>query len=61
MNDFFFRFGASAYGERILLGANWDLFWWFVGAAAIVIIVHALAVPVLHRQRARVSEHAGGK
>ena len=33
MIDYLFRFGADAYGQTILLGANWDLFWWFLAGA----------------------------
>ena len=54
----FFRFGTGVYGDRILLGANWDLFWWFVAAAVAFMIVHALSVPVVRRQRARAAERA---
>lgn len=30
--DFLFRYATSVYGQNILVGANWDLFPWFVGA-----------------------------
>ncbi len=51
--DYFFRYATSVYGQEVLLGANWDLFWWFVAAGAIFIILHALTVPWLRRRVAR--------
>lgn len=51
------RFGTSVYGDRIVLGANWNLFWWFVGAAVAFMIIHVVSAPILHRRRVRVGEH----
>ena len=36
----------------MLVGASWDLIWWFVGAGAAFIVVHA-AVKALAGSRAR--------
>ncbi|HET6197882.1 MAG TPA: hypothetical protein VFE12_19115 [Acetobacteraceae bacterium] len=36
-----FRYATSVYGQTVLLGASWDLIWWFVGAGAAFIVVHA--------------------
>jgi formate dehydrogenase subunit gamma len=37
--EFMFRYATSVYGEEQLIGASWDLIWWFAGAAAIYIAV----------------------
>ena len=50
-----FRYATSVYGQTVLVGASWDLIWWFVGAGAAFIVVHA-AVKALTgstRRRAR--------
>ncbi len=49
--DYFFRYATSVYGQRVLLGANWDLFWWFVGAGGLFIVLHALSVPFVRRRQ----------
>ena len=36
-----FRYATSVYGQSVLVGASWDLIWWFVGAGAAFIAVHA--------------------
>ena len=36
-----FRHATSVYGQDTLVGASWDLIWWFVGAGAAFIVVHA--------------------
>lgn len=51
--DYFFRYATSIYGQTVLLGANWDLFWWFVGAGGLFVILHALISPVLRRRIAQ--------
>jgi hypothetical protein len=53
--DFFFRFATDAYGRTILLGANWDTFWWFVAAGFLFIALHAISVPLLERHRAEIA------
>ena len=55
MIDYLFRFGADAYGQTILLGANWDLFWWFLAASVAFMVVHAAAYPVLQRRKAQLA------
>ena len=37
-----FRYATSVYGQSVLVGASWDLIWWFVGAGAAFILVHAV-------------------
>ncbi|HME25248.1 MAG TPA: hypothetical protein VKI44_28630 [Acetobacteraceae bacterium] len=37
-----FRYASSVYGQTVLVGASWDLIWWFVGAGAAFIVVHAV-------------------
>ena len=56
MLDYLFRFGTDAYGQTILLGANWDLFWWFLDASVAFLIVHAAAYPILQRRKAQVAQ-----
>ena len=39
----FFRYSRSIYGgSDQLVGASWDLLPWFVGAAVVFIVVHAV-------------------
>jgi len=26
------RYATSVYGQTVLVGASWDLIWWFTGA-----------------------------
>jgi cytochrome b subunit of formate dehydrogenase len=56
--DYLFRYATSVYGQQVLLGANWGLFWWFVAAGAAFILLHALTVPFLRR---RVMRGAAGR
>jgi len=53
--DYLFRFGTDAYGQTILLGANWDLFWWCLAAGLAFVIVHAAAYPVLQQRKAQLA------
>jgi ABC-type bacteriocin/lantibiotic exporter with double-glycine peptidase domain len=55
MIDYLFRFGTDALGQTILLGANWDLFWWCLAAGVAFVIVHAAAYPVLQRRKAQLA------
>jgi hypothetical protein len=55
MIDYLFRFGTDSSGHTILLGANWDLFWWFLAASVAFMIVHAAAYPVLQRRKAQLA------
>jgi len=57
MFDYLFRSGTDAYGHTILLGANWDLFWWFLAASLAFMIVHATAYPILERRKAQLAQH----
>jgi len=56
MIGYLFRFGADAYGQTILLGANWDLFWRFLAGSVAFLIVHAAAYPVLQRRKAQLAQ-----
>ncbi len=33
-----FRYASDVYGQTVLVGASWDLIWWFVGAGAAFIV-----------------------
>ena len=50
-----FRYATSVYGQTVLVGASWDLIWWFVGAGAAFVVIHA-AVKALTRSRAGMPE-----
>jgi hypothetical protein len=50
-----FRYSTSVYGQTVLVGASWDLIWWFVGAGAAFIVVHAV-VKALTGSRTTMSE-----
>jgi hypothetical protein len=50
-----FRYATSVYGQTVLVGASWDLLWWFVAGGAAFIVVHA-AVKMLGRSRTGLSE-----
>jgi hypothetical protein len=50
-----FRYASSVYGQTVLVGASWDLIWWFAGAGVAFIAVHA-TVKALARSRANMSE-----
>ena len=36
-----FRYSRNAWGQTVLEGASWDLLWYFVGAGAGMILLHA--------------------
>lgn len=56
MLDYLFRFGTDAYGQPILLGANWDLFWWCLAAGLAFAVVHAATYPFLKRRRLQMAQ-----
>lgn len=37
-----FRYANSVYGDRVLLGASFNLLQWFVAAGVAAIVVHAI-------------------
>jgi len=41
------RYATSVYGQTVLVGASWDLIWWFTGAGAAFIVVHAAVKAVV--------------
>jgi cytochrome b subunit of formate dehydrogenase len=63
--DFLFRYATSVYGQDQLLGASWDLIWWFLGAALAIIVADAVFRFAFVRKTkpaddgARVRRHAG--
>lgn len=64
--DFMFRYAKSVYGQDQLLGASWDLIWWFAGAAlALIVADAAFRLAFVRKQKAapaggaRVKRHAG--
>ena len=47
------RVARNPWGQEVLLGLSWELLWLFVGAGALVIVVHALlARRLVSRHRA---------
>jgi len=37
----------------VLVGASWDLIWWFLGAGAAFIVLHAAVSSVVHQRERR--------
>src|SRR6185312_479026 len=48
--DFLFRTATSVYGQSELVGASWDLFPWFVGAAGAFVVLDILRMVVFGRR-----------
>jgi hypothetical protein len=49
-----FRYSRSIYGgSDQLIGASWDLLPWFVGAAVLFIVVHAILSALAKRRAHR--------
>ncbi len=44
--DLLFRINTNAWGQEILTGISWDLFWFFLGAGALFIVVHAFYMQI---------------
>ena len=42
------RYAQDVFGQKMLVGMNWDLLWLPVAAAAVVIVLH-LALRLLRR------------
>lgn len=55
-----FRYATNAYGQEVLLGASWDLLWWFFGAGAAFIILHVIYMAVSGSRRTSLSDRGGG-
>ncbi len=47
-----FRYSSDVYGQRVLEGISWDLFWVVVGISAISIIVHVIVKLLLEKKKA---------
>ena len=37
-----FRYATSVYGDRVIIGASFDLLQWFVAAGVAAILAHAI-------------------
>jgi flagellar biosynthesis/type III secretory pathway M-ring protein FliF/YscJ len=48
-----FRVTRNPWGQETLVGVSWDLLWWFVGAGAVFIVVHALWTGISRFRRRR--------
>jgi hypothetical protein len=46
----FLRYSQDVFGQRMLVGMNWDTLWLPVAAAAGVILVHLVVRAVRRRQ-----------
>jgi hypothetical protein len=44
------RYASDVYGQTVLVGASWNLIWWFAGAGAAFIVVHALVSSIARRR-----------
>jgi formate dehydrogenase subunit gamma len=49
-----FRYATDVYGQTVLLGASWDLFWWFIAAGCAYV-----AIDIICRLRQRAKPLAG--
>lgn len=56
-----FRYATSVYGQETILGANWDLIWWFGGAGLAYILVDLLCRPFLGKKPAKAGSHDGAR
>lgn len=54
-----FRVTHNAWGQSLLVGVAWDVLWVFMGAAAAVIVVHALYKALWPRRPAGPGEPSG--
>lgn len=56
-----FRYATNAYGQEVLLGASWDLLWWFIGAGGAFIVLHIIYAAVRRPKRTGAPQmRAGG-
>ncbi len=37
-----FRYATSVYGDKVIIGASFDLLQWFVGAGVAAVLAHAI-------------------
>ena len=58
--DYLFHFSSGIYGGKVLVGANLNLFWWFVAAGAVAILGHAISSAWADRRKARMIQRDGG-
>ena len=47
-----FRYSRDVYGQQILEGISWDLFWVVVGLAAVSIVGHLIFKAVTGKKKA---------
>ncbi len=47
-----FRYSRDVYGQRILEGISWDLFWVVIGLAAAGIVGHLVFKAVVGKKKA---------
>jgi len=59
--DFLFRTATSVYGQTVLVGASWDLFPWFVGAAIVFIVLDILRMLAVGRRTSVAATAPGGE
>ena len=41
------RYSRDAWGQTVLEGMSWDLFWYFVGAGVVFIVIHAVYMRIV--------------
>ncbi len=52
----FLRMSSNPWGQETVAGASWDLLWWFIGAAVLFIVLHALGRTLVRRNRDQTAE-----
>ncbi len=58
--DFLFRTATSVYGQSELVGASWDLFPWFVGAAVVFVVLDIIRMALFGRRASALEGRAAG-
>jgi hypothetical protein len=48
-----FRYTRDVYDQPALMGMSWDLVWLFFGAAAAVVVIHAIYMAVSGSSKSR--------
>lgn len=55
-----FRVSRNPWGQETLVGVSWDLLWWFLGAGAAFIVLHALWMMLRRPRRTARPDRGGG-
>ncbi|MBT5874752.1 MAG: hypothetical protein HOH43_15145 [Candidatus Latescibacteria bacterium] len=47
----FLRYSRDAWGQTVLEGMSWDLFWYFVGAGGAFILLHMVYMRLVNQKK----------